>query len=265
MLKPYTDTTLYPIFDISTVPVCNHFILGFVVADDDKQASWGGYYPMTDDYYGSIIKNVRKKGGDVTCSFGGAAGQELATVIKNVDELALKYMDVIKQYKFKSVDFDIEGSQIKDHKANERRGHALLKIANALPKLKISLTVPVMPSGLDQDALKLIEITPCDLVNIMAMDFGNEKDMGAAVIKSIKATRSQIKKDLGVTVMIGENDTGEVFTLEDAKRLKKFVAENSYVKMISFWAIERDQGKSGSLDKSSKIKQLPWEFTNILK
>lgn len=265
MLRPYTDTTLYPTFDINTVPFCKHFTLGFIVADDGNQPSWGGFFPMKDNYYGSIIANLRKKGGDVTCSFGGASGQELAGVIKNADELAKKYMQVIKQYNFQSIDFDIEGRHLADHETNERRGHALLKIANELPKLKISVTVPVMPNGIDKNALKLIEVTPCDLVNIMAMDFGGEKDMAAAVISCIKATRSQIKKDLGVTVMIGKNDTGEIFTLADAVKLKLFVTKNPYVKMISFWSIERDSGKPGNLNKSSQVKQLPWEFTNILK
>jgi len=87
--------------------------------------------------------------------------------------------------------------------------------------------------------------------------------MGKAVISAIESTMKQTKKDIGVTVMIGKNDTFEIFTLEDAKELKAYLKKNKRVKRLSFWSIERDRGVDGPLATSSQIKQAKWEFTKI--
>lgn len=264
MLVPYTDTTLWPTFDISTAPAKN-YLLGFVVADSDSEPSWGGYHKTTSDFYVDMISKVRQKGGDVYVSFGGASGRELATVIESQEKLFLAYKQVVDKYALKQIDLDIEGLAIYNKEACERRGAAILDLMNIYPSLKVSLTVPVMPSGLSQDALDCIAVTPHDLLNIMAMDFGREKNMGVAVVSALTATRKQTKKKIGVTVMIGVNDTGEVFTLNDAKFLKSFADKNKWIDRISFWSIERDLGVAGSLAHSSQIRQKKFEFSNLLK
>jgi chitinase len=262
---PYTDTTLYPTFDISTVPNVKWFCLGFIVADENKNPSWGGYYPVGSNFYTDIMSKVRASGGDLICSFGGAAGNELAVVNKDIDALYEKYKKVVDTYKFESIDFDIEGGAIGDREANSRRAHAILKLQNKFPNLKISLTLPVGTSGLDQDALDIVAETPCDLINIMAMDYGNQKDMGKAAIDAANATRKQTGKSIGITVMNGKNDTGEVFTLDDAKELKAFQKKTEWVKRVGIWAIERDRGEDGDLNWSSQVDQKPYEYTCILK
>ena len=108
MLVPYTDVTLWPTFDISTAPAKN-YLLGFVVADFDSQPSWGGYHKTTSDFYLDTISKVRKNGGDVFVSFGGASGRELATVIQSREQLFLAYKQVVDKYKLKQIDLDIEG------------------------------------------------------------------------------------------------------------------------------------------------------------
>jgi len=165
----------------------------------------------------------------------------------------------------KSIDFDIEGGALLDIDSCHRRGQAIMELKKYYPKLEISMTVPVMPNGLDEDALACMAVTPHDLLNIMAMDFGTEIDMGLAVTQAIQATRQQTTKKIGVTVMIGKNDTIEVFTLTDAKYLKEFLKKTLWVTRVSIWSIERDIGIFGSLAKSSQIKQKKYEFTNILK
>jgi len=263
MLIPYTDTTLFPTFDISLTPA-NYFYLGFIVADKDGDPSWGGYHKIKTDFYTDIITNVRKKGGDVIVSFGGAAGSELAT-ISDADALYQKYFDVVTKYNLKSIDLDIEGPAIHDQAACLRRGRVVARLQKQFPELQVSLTLPAMPSGLDLSTSKCMLVTPHDILNVMAMNFGNEKDMGKAVIACLKAVRKQTSKKIGVTVMIGKNDTPEVFTLDNARVLKKFVDKNPWIVRVSFWAIERDQGRPGSLAQSSKIDQKKYEFTNILK
>lgn len=264
MLVPYTDVTLFPTFDIATAPV-NNFLLGFIVADGQNDPSWGGYYKITTDFYLDKINKVRAKGGDVIVSFGGAAGKEIAQTTSDVETLFLKYKSVVDRYSLKSIDLDIEGSALNDQEACERRGHAILKLLNLYPKLKVSLTLPVMPFGLSQEALDCMAVTPHDIVNIMAMDFGVEKDMAKAVISALEATRKQTTKKIAVTVMIGQNDTPEVFTLKNAQTLKDYIKKNPWVVRVSFWSIERDQGLPGTLDRSTQIKQKKWEFSNILK
>lgn len=263
MFAPYTDTTLWPTFDISQVTRVNDFTLGFVVADYDHEPSWGGYYPVASDFYSDIISRVKKKKGRLICSFGGAQGDELATVIDRSNDIFAAYDKVIRKYNFKYIDFDIEGPALYNQEANKKRATAIRNLKKKYKELHVSLTVPVMPYGLDKDALALISRTPHDLVNIMAMNFGYESNMYRAVVDAILATRSQIKTDLGVTVMIGKNDTTETFTLSDAKKLAQFVVEHSFIKRVSFWSLERDQGKLGGLAFSSKINQEPWDFSKL--
>ena len=261
MFAPYTDTTLWPTFDISQVPGVNDFTLGFVVADYDNEPSWGGYYPVSSDFYSSIISKIKKNKGRLICSFGGADGQELATVIERPNDIFAAYDKVIRKYNFKYVDFDIEGSALHNKEANKKRATAIRNLKKKYKELHVSLTVPVMSFGLDKDTLDLINKTPHDLVNIMAMDFGNEPDMYRAVVDAVMAARKQIKSDLGVTVMIGKNDTPEIFTLKDAENFADFVREHSFIKRVSFWSIERDSGKKGDLAHSSQQNQKPWAYS----
>ncbi len=264
MLVPYTDVTLWPTFDINLAPVKN-FCLGFIVADSQNDPSWGGYHKTSSDFYMDKILKLRQRGGDIIVSFGGASGNELATTTKSTTALFEKYKSVIDRYKLKSIDFDIEGAALLDKESCHRRGQAILELKKAYPKLEVSVTVPVMPFGLSSDTLDCIALTPHDILNIMAMDFGRESDMGLAVTQAIQATRRQSDKKMGVTVMIGKNDTVEVFTLANAKYLKDFLKKNLWVVRVSFWAIERDLGLYGPLEKSSQINQKKFEFTNILK
>ncbi len=263
--RPYCDATLYPAFDLTSVPQINHFTLGFVVSDANKDPSWGGYYPIENSYYSDQIESLRKKGGDVIVSFGGAMGLELAVVCKSSLELYQKYAKVVRKYDLNSIDFDIEGNAIHDAVANKYRAGAISELKRVFPRIKVSLTVPTTPDGLDASALKLVDQTPCDLVNIMAMDYGNGKGkMAEFAISAAKAARKQTGKSIGITVMIGVNDTGEIFTLEDARKLKIFVKSNSWVKRTSIWSINRDNGKKTSMEHSSMIDQFPFQFSEIL-
>lgn len=263
MLVPYTDVCIYPSLDITSAPVKN-FYLGFIIADKDNDPSWGGYYKITSDHYMDIIKKVRNKGGDVIVSFGGAAGKEIAATEYSAEKLFLKYKSVVDRYSLKAIDLDIEGPVLKDIDACNRRAKAILELRNMYPNLEVTMTVPVTPSGLPQEVVNCMNVTPHDILNIMAMDFGNESNMANAVISALKATRLQTKKKIAVTVMIGQNDTNEVFTLQNAKVLKEFISKNKWIVRTSFWSLERDEGLYGPLHRSSQIKQKRWEFTNLL-
>ena len=259
---PYTDVTLYPTFDISTVPDLKYFSLGFIISDTNKNPSWGGHFGVGSTFYKDIIAKVRAKGGDCICSFGGADGRELATVCGETDLFA-KYKRVIDTYSFKSIDFDIEGPTLADTRANATRAKVVVELQNLYRDLRVSLTLPVDVDGLDKMALDVVQETPCDLVNIMAMDFGDVDDMGKAACDAALATRKQTGKNIGITVMIGMNDDGNVFDLGDAETVKEFQKNNVWVKRLSIWAIERDAGKEGDLDHSSQVKEASWAYSKI--
>lgn len=265
MYAPYVDVTSYPLFDISVVPGISAFSLGFVTSDADRDPSWGGYFKVSGEYYEEIINKCRALNIHLICSFGGAAGDELATVIEDVSDLYEAYKQVIERYSFTSIDFDIEGKAMDDLEAHKRRAQAIKMLLVDYPKLKVSVTVAVMPFGLDQKVLEFIKLTPCDLVNVMAMDYGQEKDMHLATINALSAVQKQIKKEIGVTVMIGQNDTPEIFTLRNAKDLKKYIANHCLITRTSIWSIERDAGRKGNVDHSSMVVQKPWAFSRILK
>ena len=259
MLIPYVDTTLYPLLDCSTIPHIDGLCLGFVVADANKDPSWGGSYKVASDFMDKRIQGFKKK---LVCSFGGAQGKELAQVCKDEFELFEKYESVLKKYSFSTLDFDIEGQALNDHKANDRRRKALKLLKKAHPKINLQVTLPVSPSGLGYEAMQLVD--DFEVVNIMAMDYGNVKQMGSAACEAATNAHKQTGKPIGITVMIGKNDTGEIFTLDDAKQLSVFARANYWVYFLSFWSVHRDRGFGGGLESSSQIPQKPWEFSSLL-
>jgi len=264
VFAPYVDVSLYPKPELENTPP-EFYSLGFVVADLVAEPSWGGYYSVASGYYDDQIEMLRKEEKDVIISFGGAAGTELAQV-SSWKDLVQKYASVILRYDLKYIDFDIEGKVLADKKANRVRAKAIAELKKLFPNIYISLTVAVMPYGVDKDVLELIKETPCDMVNIMAMNYGSEKDMFKATVNAIEATKKQVNKDIGVCVMIGQNDTGEIFSLADARYLNRHLRSYfSYVKRVSFWSLNRDNGDKSSMEKSSRIDQQLYEFSKIFK
>ena len=263
---PYVDISSYPIFSIEPITIVKNFALGFIVADIRNKPSWGGYYSITSDYYKKDIESIRKRGGDIIVSFGGAQGRELAVACHNPGDLYEQYKSVIETYNVRKIDFDIEGNTLYNSHANMRRSYAIQILKNTYPDLYVSLTLPVTDIGLTMDGMKLVKTTPCDMVNIMAMNFGDGRDrMAQWAIKAANAVRAQTGLNIGITVMIGKNDiVGETFTLNDAKILKRFVDENKWVKRVSIWSLNRDNGDMSTLDKSSLIKQDKFAFTKTL-
>ncbi|MGK3204660.1 glycosyl hydrolase family 18 protein [Amycolatopsis sp. MEPSY49] len=170
------------------------------------------------------MTKIRNGGGDVKISFGGASGIELAQACSTSAQVAAEYDAVVKAYGLKYADFDIEGAAIADPTTIARRSQALKTLQNNNPGLKISLTLPVLPTGLTADGLNVVKSAKdagvnLDLVNVMAMDYyQGAGDQGAKAISAAKATQAQLKslyglsdaaawKKVGVTPMIGVNDS----------------------------------------------------------
>ena len=60
--------------------------------------AWRGKYNYDNGLYDEEIKNLRKSGGNIIISFGGASGRELATTITDVKKLQEAYQKVIDEY-----------------------------------------------------------------------------------------------------------------------------------------------------------------------
>jgi Glycosyl hydrolases family 18 len=260
-----------------------YYTIAFIITNKRRSPAWYGRIPMDRNLYADQIDSIRKQGGDVIVSFGGADGTELAIAETNSALLEAKYQSVIDQYKFSWLDFDIEGDALTNQTANVRRNLVLTRLQAKNPGLIISFTLPVDPDGISVESLGLLvdakaQGVKVHSVNVMTMDFGAHFSKGrpmsdVSVVSTIKAHEQCQPIDpaiqIGVTPMIGQNDKpGEIFTQEDAKALFKWAQAQPWICSLSFWASNRDAGKSGKKgtgNHTSGIEQKPWEFTLIFK
>jgi hypothetical protein len=305
VFAPYVDMTLYPTYNLTTgmqTAGLKYFTLAFITADSNNLPAWGGYtaYEVNGGTFDQSIRaqvsQVRALGGDVSVSFGGEAGSELAQVVTNVQTLTADYQQVITAYGLTHIDFDIEGAAVADNASIDRRSQAIAALqqtaAAAGKTLDVSFTLPVLPTGLTANGLYVLQSAlkygvKISLVNVMAMDYGDSAapnpagQMGTYAIDAAKSTfgqlqglygttltTSQLWEMVGVTPMIGVNDASdEVFGFSDASQLLAF-AESVGMGEISMWSLGRDQeDPHGALtyseDNSSSLVQSPYEFSDI--
>ena len=268
------------------------YTLAFILAGKDCEATWNGAGLLKNSpSISNEIRNLREQGGDVIVSLGGAAGDELALRCTDVESLATQYQAVIDAYQLTYLDFDIEGDEIQDVESIQRRSQALAilqqRSLEAGQKLWVSLTLPVIPSGLTLEGMNVLQSAidhnvVVDVVNLMTMDYGTEYSsdaMGENAIHAANSVFEQLKmlnpqKDddaiwemIGLTPMIGLNDVvPEVFTLEDAERVTTF-AHESGIHRLSMWAMSRDQSCVNNMEvissNCSGVKQDPFAFSAI--
>jgi len=259
-----------------------HYTLAFVIADKDGKAAWFGRVPIDKNLYADQIEAIRKHGGDVIISFGGAAGPELALANNDAQKLETEYQSVVDHYKFTWLDFDIEGKALSDDDVNVRRNLAIAGLQKKNSQLRITFTLPVNPNGISKHSQSLLADAKAKGVkiysaNIMVMDFGartsKDKKMADLAIASALKTHEQIAAidpaiQVGLCPMIGQNDVKEeIFTLDDARALRDWAAGQPWICSFSFWSGNRDTGKPGRREGTTRsgINQQPWEFTTILK
>jgi chitodextrinase len=289
LYAPYIDmsqTKSENLLAISKASTTNHFTLAFVLSPGACEAAWGGVGTIAKDQMPdgrtiqSLVNGLRAAGGDVVISFGGEAGQEPALVCKTVASLRGVYQKVVDRYKAKLLDFDIEGGAVLDRPSLTLRDKALVGLRKANPGLTISYTLPVLPTGLDDNGVALLKTAKADglepdIVNVMTMDYGGDFDslggtMAARAIAAANNTALQIKaagltSRVGITPMIGVNDdNAEVFTPADAASVLSFAAPNPDIARIAMWSVNRDNGGCAGAkyasDTCSSLKQAPYAF-----
>ena len=236
--------------------------LAFITSGGGCTGTWAGYpVANTPTAYGvSTLSQLKKQGIKLTVAFGGAVGTYLEQACTSKTALAQVYQTVIEAYQPDTLDFDIENAMQTNNTQLDQMMQALLSIQQQYPNLKISFTLPVMPDGLTSLGSNVLGRAKANglsnyLVNVMAMDYGSSftaKTMGAYAIDAANATFNQLKvlyptqsdavlwQRIGVTPMIGLNDTLPLnFTLADAAALKQF-ANQKNMGLVSFWSMNRD-------------------------
>ncbi|KND03120.1 uncharacterized protein SPPG_02180 [Spizellomyces punctatus DAOM BR117] len=283
---PYVDVLLWPTLDVSAVAQKTgslYYTLAFITADSAKNPAWGGVTKWSDKFYLDILTKLRALGGDAIISFGGATGTELALSVTDATQLQAKYQSVIDTYQVTWVDFDIEGGALGNKASIDRRNQAIAGLQKANPKLLVSYTLPVLPTGITADGVYLLQSAVkygvrVDVVNIMAMDYGpaaapnGATGMGGYAIQAAQATYIQVQSaglkttKIGVTPMIGQNDVqGEIFRTADASQLLTWAQQTIWVAELAMWSINRDNSVKGPLYASSQITQKDYEFAGIFK
>ncbi|MEU3185626.1 ricin-type beta-trefoil lectin domain protein [Streptomyces sp. NPDC006923] len=286
---PYVETWGSPsaIANARNATGLKYFTLAFVIDGGGCDATFNGDTSITDAGWTSAINSLRSAGGDVIASFGGASGTELGVGCATVAALKTQYKRAVDGLNLTRIDLDIEGGQLGNTAANDRRNKALAQLqqeyAAAGRKLDVQYTLPVNPTGLEQESIDLLNNAKSNnlnvnLVNIMTMDYGPAMDMGKAATDAATALRAQLgriwttKTDAqlwameGNTPMIGVNDTqAEVFTTANATTLANF-AKSRGIQELAFWAVGRDKAcaTNGQLsDSCSGTPQSAYQFSGI--
>jgi hypothetical protein len=279
---PYIDMGSWPtpvLADVATASTLKNFTLAFVTSAG-CHASWFNAYDPRSGWQLDQINAIRSRGGDVKISFGGASGIELAQACTSVSALTAEYQAVINAYSLRYIDFDIEGAAVADPNSINLRSQAMKELQTANPNLKISLTLPVLPTGLDGNGLNVVTAARnagvnLDVVNVMAMDYYQNGDYGAFALQAAQSTFNQLKslyptkttaqlwRMVGVTPMLGQNDDGHIYNQAAARDLVTFAKAN-HLGELGFWEVTRDRNAcTGALYMCTNISQSPYEFSKI--
>jgi hypothetical protein len=287
--SPYVDVTLSPPFDLAGVATsagARGLTLAFVTAAGACRPSWGGSLAISAPAVADPANRLRAAGVALRVSFGGAAGPELAKGCTSVARLAAAYASVLDRYRAVAADFDLEGATLEDRPAMVRRALALARMQSLIGRpLSVSLTLPASRRGLTESGLAALRAmlesgVRVHNVNLLAMDYGSSVApgaMGAAAIAAALSAHVQLMRlggalsswrALGVTVMIGVNDTaGEVFTLGDARQVEHFAARQG-LGAVSLWSLARDNPCAGGASVAdptcSGVGAPPYAFSRAL-
>jgi len=302
VFSPYFETwTSGSIPSFSSQSGVKYFNLGFLQASSAGSCTltWDGNssQAVTASAFGPQIGKLKQAGGNVALTFGGQSagnnGTEIADSCTDVNSIAAAYESVISTYHVTRLDMDVELNSLNNTAGIDRRNKALVMTqawaAQHGHSLQIQYTLPVQPSGLQPNALSVLQDAVSagvhiSVVNIMAFDYYDVPgtvEMGTEAIRAADSVHRQLaalypkysSKKLwateGITFLPGIDDNPsktEVTSLSDAKQILAFARDHSFG-LISIWAIERDNGGCpGSVDSNScsGISQDSWAFSHLL-
>lgn len=280
--SPYIDITMASpaLRDVANATGQKHFTLAFALASSTGcDPAWGGTIPLNDARVIGEVNDLKGVGGDVTVATGGAAGPYLENTCGSTAALLSAYERVLDAVGSNRLDVDVEAS-IPVAQVNA----ALKQLQDARgTAITYTLRVQGQDYGVDPFSVQILQDAASRGLNVtvnpMLMDFGYTGDWGSALVSAANATLGQmrqiwpgkndadLKSTLGLTPMIGKNDTGPTTTQAVAQQLLSY-AQSNHVGYLGFWSVGRDNGgcPNGTVSPTcSGIGQSTYEFTNIFK
>jgi hypothetical protein len=280
LFSPYVDITMASptLKDVANATGQKHFTLAFALADSTGcNPSWGGTIPLNDPRVIGEVNDLKSVGGDVTVATGGAMGPYLENTCGSSSALLAAYEKAHDAVGSNRIDVDVEASI------------PIAQVNTALEQLQrtrgtavtYTLRVQGQDYGVDPFSVQILQDAASRGLNVtvnpMLMDFGYTGSWGDALVAAANATLGQmrqiwpgksdadLKRMLGLTPMIGKNDTGPTTTQDVARQLLDY-AQTNHVGYIGFWSVGRDNGgcPNGSVSPTcSGIAQSTYEFTDI--
>jgi hypothetical protein len=275
-----------------------HLTMAFIqtAAKGSCTVYWNGDsgLPIAASSFGSDIKTIQSRGGDVIPSFGGytadTTNTEIADSCTDVNQIAAVYEKVITTYDVSRLDMDIEVDSLDNTAGIDRRNKAIKIVqdwaaANGR-KVEISYTLPTTTHGLASSGLAVLQNAVAngarvDVANLMTFDYydnathnmANDTQTAAQGLYNQLAqlypgkTAAQLWGMVGITEMPGVDDFGpaETFTLANATQVYNWAVSKG-INTLSFWALQRDNGGcagGAAADNCSGIQQNTWDFTHI--
>ena len=155
------------------------------------------------------VAPMQASDGHATVSINGATEPDAALTAPDAVSLEAAYQSAIDQHHSTSINFDIEGSAALDQNSISLRDHALVDLEAANPDLKVAFTVTAQPTGLDANALSVLQSAKddgvrIDVVKILVDHFGQSADGNShtALISAVTAAEKQLA-DLGLDAKLG--------------------------------------------------------------
>jgi hypothetical protein len=283
-VAPYVDMSNSQEGVLNTV-ISSHGLRSFTAAftiGEGCSDIWGDTLPVgSDPTIGGEISSAKAAGASVIVSSGGSAGEPISFTCTNQSTIDAAYQAIINDYGTDYLDFDIEGAAIADTTGIDQTFQAMKDLKASNPSLNWSVTIPVLPTGLDYNGTALLQDAQnmgvtIPLVNIMTMDYyeGTGTEMGNAAISAAEGTLAQMKAvngsytyaNVGITPDIGINDDGSTFTLADAASVASWASSNG-IGRLAFWSVDRDQpcpgGNGGASSPTcSGVSQSTGQFTS---
>src|SRR2546430_396866 len=242
------------------------FTMAFILAKGGCTPSWDGSVTLPGTAQVNRVNAIRKNGGDVVISVGGASGSKLANACGKAADLAGAYQKVINAFKLRALDIDLEAGEVSQ---SMKVLQALKIIKKNNPSVQLIMTLGVNPNGLGGGEAKIpgqaASIgSPVDVWSIMPFDFcgggtpnmtdltksaseGLHKQLKAA----LKESDTQIYARQGISSMNGHTDcAGENVTVQDFKNMLGYVQQH-HLARFTFWELNRD----GNLQYTKVIAQ----------
>ena len=282
-VAPYVDMSNSQEGVLNTV-ISSHGLRSFTAAftiGEGCSDIWGDTLPVgSDPTIGGEISSAKAAGASVIVSSGGSGGEPISFTCTNQSHDRRRLPGHHQRLRHRSTRLRHRGRRHRRHAGIDRTFQAMKDLKASNPNLAWSVTVPVLPTGLDYNGTGLLHDAQSmgvtiPVVNVMAMDYyqGNI-EMGNAAISAAQNTLSQMKAvngsytyaNVGLTPMIGVNDDGSTFTLADASSVASWASSNG-IGRLAFWSVDRDQacpgGNGGAASPTcSGVSESTGQFTS---